>query len=380
MLINTLAKHALVLTIQTKALRKPLDLPNLQHLALDIDSSSTSYLSRHKQHEAFFSAFYKLKGLKTLYIQSSSWSGAKISGNANLTGCVQLKYMAVQGVSLTGKVVLPSECHLHGISMPHGKLCEVTSAAAHLFRGLTIRQRATWSHQMLAGLHNELAQVYTKCVAPNMKNLTRLQLILDEGAHSYEQCERNEGLQLHIDSSKVPALEVLEVQLQPKLAMTIRIDLALPLRTLVISAAGALYFHELPMNEMCLPQITTLKDMYLQSGAALSPDYKKHLQDLQARRLPAQMGLLEYVKKKLMKSLHARRSPAETWLLKYVKEEAGGWIAQMPAGFQPGNLQECCCSACPGCLARAGVPIICNQAWTSMGFNKHLRRHCNGAA
>lgn len=61
-------------------------------------------------------------------------------------------------------------------------------------------------------------------------------------------------------------------------------------------------------------------------------------------------------------------------------EEQNTWTLQFPASFQPGNLEECCCGACPECLAKAGVPIICDQAWTSKGFEVHLRRQRTGGS
>ena len=58
---------------------------------------------------------------------------------------------------------------------------------------------------------------------------------------------------------------------------------------------------------------------------------------------------------------HARQV---MWLLRYVKEGQNGWLAQMPPGFKPCSLQQCNCSACPECLAQAGVPVLCEESWT----------------
>ena len=71
----------------------------------------------------------------------------------------------------------------------------------------------------------------------------------------------------------------------------------------------------------------------------------------------------------------AQESWAGVRLLEYVKEEQHGWTARMIANFQPRDLHECCCGACPACLAQAGVPILCDQAWTRDGFKQHLRSH-----
>ena len=106
------------------------------------------------------------------------------------------------------------------------------------------------------------------------------------------------------------------------------------------------------MNKLCQPPMNRLKQMYLHSGAAFSPIYKAAL-----------------------KGAYVREAWAGVRLLDYVREEQDCWTAQMPINFQPGSLQECCCRACPECLARAGVPVLCDQAWTSHGFDKPLRPH-----
>ena len=51
----------------------------------------------------------------------------------------------------------------------------------------------------------------------------------------------------------------------------------------------------------------------------------------------------------------------------------------MPASFHPRDLRECCCGACPEYLVRGGVPILCDNAWTRDGFEKHLKPHIRGS-
>ena len=106
--MGLLAKHASVLTLDVKTVSMPLDLPKLQHLILDLDVASEYHWER--THEALFPAFSTLAGLKTLSVQSSS---TMISGKTDLTACVHLQCVALQGVELKGGVALPAGCSLH---------------------------------------------------------------------------------------------------------------------------------------------------------------------------------------------------------------------------------------------------------------------------
>ena len=110
-------------------------------------------------------------------------------------------------------------------------------------------------------------------------------------------------------------------------------------------AAGFLHLTELVLGEA---PMTTLKHVYLQSGAAFLLENVSVLRDTYAQELR---------------------------LLKCVTDKQALYAAQMPPNSQPGNMQDCCCNACPECLARAGVPILCDGEWTSNGFDKHMRSH-----
>ena len=43
-------------------------------------------------------------------------------------------------------------------------------------------------------------------------------------------------------------------------------------------------------------------------------------------------------------------------------------MLQLPAGFLPFDLREWCYSTCLECLLCAGIPVLCEQAWTLPGF------------
>ena len=172
-----------------------------------------------------------------------------------------------------------------------------------------------------------------------------------------------EPLQLNFCSSWGP-LEVLELDVECDMA--VYMDPVHNLKLLVAIALGSLTFHESPLeldrwtprcqcSKLCGPSMTTLKRMYLRSGKTFSEAY------LAAPEAP-----------------RACKQHAEMRFLDYVSKEQCGWKAQMPEGFYTGSLHECCCHACPECLARAGVPILCEQGWTGDGFDKYLRRNPSG--
>jgi hypothetical protein len=50
----------------------------------------------------------------------------------------------------------------------------------------------------------------------------------------------------------------------------------------------------------------------------------------------------------------------------------GGWQAQLPGDFLPGDVRACRCGACMECLERAGVPVACGRAWDKPGFDRQL--------
>ena len=128
-------------------------------------------------------------------------------------------------------------------------------------------------------------------------------------------------------------------------SLALQVPLEFKLRTLVLIASGRLQVNEFALGKT---PMTTLKQLYLRSGAALMPENISVLQDTYGQELR---------------------------LLYCAKDKQACCTAQMPPEFQPGKLQECFCNACPECLARAGVPILCEGAWTHHGFDKHLRPH-----
>lgn len=164
-----------------------------------------------------------------------------------------------------------------------------------------------------------------------MQNLEVLQLKLHKEDFD-ESYMKKRYLQLHI--CKMPSLKVLEVDVHCNLSLFMNPRLLL--ERLVVIAAGALQvMEELRCEELPTPMISP-KQMYIHSGVAFYPLYRKYLKSSVAR---------------------VRWSGAE--LLGLVREGQDSWTAAIPAKCEPSSLQECCCNACFGCLERAGVPIPC---------------------
>ena len=321
----------------------PLDYPNLQHLALDLGNE---YEKREKgqSHLEVFPAIRMLKGLKTLYIQTSNTT--HIDGPADLTCCKQLQCVAVQDVQFCGLMALPAGCPLHASTdVEHHHRTDFDNIA-HLVSGLTLHRRSQWKLHEISGW--PFLQYYSH--AANMRSLRKLRLCLNEGNFDWSSAERTALLNL----DKTPSLELLEIDVHCDL--TVSIDPRLPLKLLVVIAAGTLQVRTSTAIELSPTSMPTLKQMYLRWSSSIWSRYG-----------PAAEG--------------SHATHPESWagvsFQQYMKEGQDYWTAQMPAGFQPGNLQECICGACPACLARANVPVLCGQAWTSKGFEQHLSPHCN---
>ena len=199
-----------------------------------------------------------------------------------------------------------------------------------------------------------------------MPNLKRLQLFMNDNRHLSEDYMRGE-LWLQFCPYRTPSLEVLEVEVQCSLG--ILIDPKLTLKSLVLIAAGTLQIRglrpyvELRSSHEEVAHTAVVSQLYLRSGAALQPRYKQALQEA-------------------LKLADTGQPGAWPRLLEHISEEKNSWTAQIPASFHPGDLQECCCGACPACLVRAGVPILFDQAWTRDGFDQHMRPpgRCSTAA
>ena len=345
LLVSVLARHASVLTLQVKALKMPLTMPNLQHLMLDLGREMSKYFFASTQ-EMVFPAIGLLESLRTLYIQTYHFVDVE---PPNLTNCVCLQHVTLRRVHFvrldsSQELALPAGCQLHailGTDLLRNFYYEIT--------GVIVRNNSIWCMEIWVNnfmkyitfnIRNEPASNLPSLF---MSNLKRLRLILSE--NSYQLPDKDE-LECRFDHDNIPTLEVLELDVQWNLFLSIEV----PLKSLVVIVAGKL---RLDIPSLCSSIAPT--PIYIQSGNDFWPKHKE-------------MQQASFAKQRC--SVPAERLP------EYIRDEQGYWFARRPASFHPSSLQDCCCGACPECLARAGVHVMCHQAWTSNGFQKHLRPHC----
>ena len=342
-LVSALTEQISVLSLQVGMIEMPLAAPNLQHLVVALKCNKTWV-------DQLFLAVCLLKRLKTFYVQSCGKSSEiQIGEDIDLTELVHLQHVAVQGVSFIGQVHLPAECQLHA-TIKDFLDDAVTNGGVNVYTGVTLLYDTIYGWEMWA--RDWLCYRYCSHHPPPLSNLRRLRLILSNDICS--EYYRDEDLRLHIDSDVLPHLKVLELAVQDDREMSLCIK-TWYLTSVVVLAAGKL---NIDVEDLCEDNRDTLEEIYIQSSA----DFWCYYEDIRQARLvnDPNWGFL----------------PAEEYP-EYFEDEQGQYIAQKPANFMPGNFEECCCNACPECLARAGVPILCEQAWTSDGFDKHLRPSCS---
>ena len=163
-LVGILARQAAVLTLQVRTVLNFPDLPNLQHLALDIDIPY-----EHWEHDsiALFSVISLLKSLTTLFLFTSSRSS-----DCFLSGCIIIIRLA----DLT-EVCAPAACwgaeyHTRGCanSARVPLACQWRSRTLggfmdhdykdHMSTGLTMRHRSgkRWLHRCHASWYHRRAR------------------------------------------------------------------------------------------------------------------------------------------------------------------------------------------------------------------------------
>ena len=255
---------------------------------------------------------------------------------------------------------MPAGCHLDAISR-NMRVDEVPPSYAHLVTGLTLHHNHSEEYYQISKL-NGVCMWSHRCLELRMRDvfmqsLKRLQLIMKDNTNFGEDFKKGE-LWLQFCPYMTPSLEVLEIDVQCNLGVLI--DPALTLKSLILIAAGSLQVHELSDKGTTRTEVAGIpivSQLYLHSSSAFLSRYRDALKVAVTGQCLSRVRLLEHV-----------------------REERDSWTARMPASFQPGDIQECCCGACPECLVCAGLPILCDRAWTRAGFDKHLRPRHSAAA
>ena len=144
----------------------PLDfLPKLQHLALDLGANPTPQ-GIMQTHESLFSAIGMLKGLRTLYVQSTRQVGnqqpsqvcktIKIA-KADLTACAHLQHVALRGVGLDGELIfrMVAVC-MQLVSLLSGQKSRFRPPANDraVWRGMSFYRSGSWPFEIEPGMHS----------------------------------------------------------------------------------------------------------------------------------------------------------------------------------------------------------------------------------
>lgn len=369
--INSLARHASVLTLKVlpKVLTMAFDLPSLQHLVLELEAFHTtpSHTSQgfRQTHGNHLAAVCGLTNMKTLYVHYHTFEIGPIricgtvdmtayvqlqhvtlrnvifEGSLVLTACMQLQRVTLHDVSFEGKLVLPEECPVHVIN-ERRFLRDNIGACADLITGLTLHNAPYWEGHPCYRYRFCPPDIYRLLQhARHMQNLKRLQVKLGKRDFCNRNLLRhNEEVPLTIES--LPSLEVLKIEMDGNLWVCMEFAQALP--SLVIIATGTL---RLARGHSCLEKeaLPAPKQLYLRSGAALPCNHRGEVHQ------PYVAGIR---------------------LMDHIKLGQDNWTAQIPSTFKPANLNQCRCGACPTCLVQAGVPILCEEAWTVDGFQANV--------
>lgn len=331
MLMSFLAKRLSVLTLHVNAVMMPLDMPLLQHLVLEL--GTTTGLKFNFDEEVGYESHLlnDLKGLTTLCLKAER---GVILDALDLRGCVHLRHVAVQGVRFQeDSLALPAGCQLQIIS-------EAMDSSVYLHAIASKVTELIMCHMSHRITYSWFSYEWVLRYASTMSNLKQLRINLN-GKDSQKAYEVKGEFCVVIPPGTLPTLEVLELGLHCNLM--VKIPSEIKLKTLVLIAAGTLRLHGLKLG---ISPVTTLKHLYLQLRAPFGPRSISILRDSYGKNL------------RLLQSVKDKR-----------------YIAQVPTSFRPNNLEECCCNACPQCLARGGVPILCEHIWRSEGFDKNLRAH-----
>ena len=359
-LIDSLARHASVLMLKYVNMRVPFDLPILQHLVLEFKPLDTRSITQNygPVYENPFAAISRLENLKTLYIHYHRYCPFKafrrrrhtLRGDADLTGCVHLQNVTLRDVTFQGKLVLTACMGLQHVTLQdvtfRGELALPAGCPVQVIneRSCLIADIGTLAEQVTAltvhTVSDEDLQPW-RCIlgknwllqctpAITLHKLKRLQVNLRKEDFA-DGFTRGEEKVLTMIVEDVPTLEIFEVDMQCNLSLYT--EFGHRLTSLVIIASGTLQIdglHRMPAS----------KQTYLQSGGAFkSPSFKL------AAKYPFEREIFLGVR-----------------FDDHVRFWQHGWIVQMPANFQPSNLKQCYCGACPSCLAQAGVPILCKHA------------------
>jgi len=330
----------------------PGTLAGLQHLVLRVedDEECSGGEAQVPGNDYLFETIAdSLPALRTLRVEAANFCA--ITGGAQLMPCSRLEALALANVHVAWPLVTPAGCRV-AIALPAnavGDLCTPVKTRAGLPGALTAlalrRLRLTMDQELICmsmgvgGLHTVTLGLRRACL-PALREL-RIVLGARDASEGY-----GDGLAaLDLESARLPALRVLEVDVP--CALRLRLACTHELRTLVLVVHAVAGFAWEPS----VPAAHPWAAIFVRTAAAPPGAVRSALRAVFRRSF---------------------RSGAAA----FGEAQGGAWQCAAPAGFRPGDLRACACRACLDCLGRAGVPLAAPRAWRREGFDRLLAPLC----
>jgi len=353
LLLGRMALPALrVLSLDVALLRPlPQTLAGLQHLVLRVGGDAAANAADAQPGHGLFSAIAgSLPALRTLYL--AAVVPCCIPGPADLTPCGQLGALALVAIHVEAGMAVPAGCHVAAV-LPADAVRALRVWTGDFGTGAALeRHMNALDVRGVRTSNDALARIGLRVLSNTiiyklLTALRELRIVLDLASLPGGIEDR---VSLKIDSARLPALRVLEVDVPCTLSL--RLAWVPELRTMVLKARALTNFQYLIIP--CVPRWAAIFARF--AVAPTGPD-EESLHDL------------------ICHSFCDVTGEAGCGAIS-AGGEGGAWQGAAPAGFRPGDAPSCGCRACVDCLGRAGVPLAAAQAWQREGFDRLLALLC----
>ncbi len=388
LLLGTLTLPALCVLSLDVALLRPLPhaLAGLRHLALRMANDAPGG-ERDKrsglliQSPAMFEAVAgSLPALQTLYAEAASFCIIDYAHVIDLMPCKHLRAFTLVNVYAKAIVTVPEGC-CWTVVLPadSGDLDWFSPttwpgvAACHMrgFRNAGVSMARGSPCAALPRLSCDVSVVALPVLA-------ELRIVLD--AASFPRGSEDYELRLRLDGGRLPALQLLEVDVP--CALQLRVHAALEMRSLVVLAHSLAAF-------VWEPSVSPWCELNVRSGIrVISERARAHSAKVKRVHCPASHpweaifvriattppdGVRRALRDLFTKSYHPRGASSGA----ACTEHAGSaWRGAAPADVCLSDLRACSCRTCLDCLSRARVPLAAAQAWRRAGFDRLLAPLC----
>ncbi len=322
LLLGRMALPALRVLSLDVALLRPLPhaLAGLQHLVLRVSGDAATHAADAQPGHGLFSTLAgSLLALRTLYI--AAVVPCCIPGPVDLTPCGQLAALALAAIHVEEGMAVPAGCHVAAV-LPADAVRALRVWTGDIWTGAALERRMNaldlrgvrTSNDALAhsGLRALSVSMSYKCLTA----LRELRIVLDFASLPGGIEDR---VSLKMDSARLPALRVLEVDIPCTLSL--RLAWVPELRTVVLKARALTDFQYLIVP--CVPRWAAIFARF--AAAPTGPD-EESLRDL------------------ICHSFCDASGEAGCGAIS-AGGEGGAWQGAVPAGFRPGDAPSCGCRA-----------------------------------